>query len=413
MGCLDRVVRIRDCRIIDVHYNPGRHCCATYLINYQAEGKGRDFIWYGKCFDLNRFEHVFRRVASNAWICSSRDLPYVILQDEGIVLLAYPNDRKLRGLNIFESEKSLLQFLNQQLSQHWSPSEIELKTTVVRYRPEDRAVVKCEIVSTSESRTLYLRIYSNARATRHHELMNQLFSGLQADIGVARPLGYSQEQKIIIVEHLSGVTLSSLLEKQLVTASLAIGPMRKTAEGLARLHCWSGAVAVESSIADYLARGLHAIDQIKLLAPQFSIEKIGHALQSQAPNIWTYGFVHGDFQFDQVLIDANSVSFLDFDSAHTGAIESDLGNVFANLRARRLEKGWTDVSSLSETFLDSYCSALRKPLNQQSISWWTALSLVQKAAKRIRRLQSESTAVAAELLQEAQSLLCSQPSKLL
>jgi aminoglycoside/choline kinase family phosphotransferase len=403
---------ILECRVAYIRYRPRGECIAGYVITHQKRPSGtlQEHFWYGVCFTPETFANAHRKVVAKPWVKPTFGPPFIALTDYKTLLFAYPNDRRLDGLRILERKDTLREFLCNHLPrERWPSADEKLATSVVRYIPEHRAVLRCEAESQPQSSdaAIYLRVYPSQRsATAMHSIMCDLLGwlGSQANLGIPKPLASDPDQNILLLESLPGVGLKSVLG-----TAHACEALERTAEALAVLHGYKDSKLPRWTVADHLAKARRAIHLLAKFSPELrkQIEEIGHALHAQAPRDQdcAAGFVHGDFHYGQVLIDPTKVGILDFDQAHTGPVVADLGNLLAHLRFQHIKGRQPEDASLTEAFLEAYARATQKPLAPEVVSWWTALALLRKSVKPIRRPDADGPNKIRARIEEVEGVL--------
>jgi aminoglycoside/choline kinase family phosphotransferase len=401
-----------DCRVAYIRYRPNGYCVVRYVITYQKRlgGTPQELFWYGVCFTPETFTNPYRVILAKPWVKPTFGPPFIALTDYKTLLFAYPNDRRLDGLRILDREDTLRKFLCNHLpEERWPSADEKLATTVVRYKPENRAVLRCEADSQPQSSAaaVYLRVYPSERsATAMHSIMSDLLGwlGPQAELCIPKPLASDRDQNILLLDSLPGCNLESL-----VRTSRGREALERTAEALAVLHGYKDPKVPRWTVADHLAKARQVINLLAQFFPDLrkQIEEIGHALRVQAPRDQdcASGFVHGDFHYGQVLIHPTKVGFLDFDQAHTGPVVADLGRLLAHLRYQHIRGRPAEDGSVADAFLEAYARATQKPLVPQVISWWTALALLQMSAKPIRRLDADGPNKVKALIEEIVGVL--------
>jgi hypothetical protein len=195
---------ILDRRVAYVRYRPSGNCVARYVITHRKRlsGATQELFWYGVCCTPETFANAHRKVVAKPWVKPTFGPPFIALTDYKTLLFAYPNDRRLDGLRILDCEDTLREFLCNHLpEERWPSADEKLSTTVVRYKPENRAVLRCEAESQPQSSdtTIYLRIFPSKRsATAMHSIMSDLFGwlGPQAKLCIPKPLASDPTVKI-------------------------------------------------------------------------------------------------------------------------------------------------------------------------------------------------------------------------
>ena len=403
---------ILGCRVAYVRYRPSGECVAGYVIKHETRPSGtpQELFWYGVCCTPETFANAHRKVVAKPWVKPTFGPPFIALTDYKTLLFAYPNDRSLDGLRILEREDTLREFLCNHLPrERWPSADEKLATSVVKYLPERRAVLSWEAESRPQSSdaAIYLRVYRSKRsATAMHSIMRDLLGwlGSQADLGIPKPLASDRDQNILLLDSLPGVNLKSVLK-----TARAGEALERTAEALAVLHGYKDSKLPRWTVADHLAKARHTIRLLAKFSPELrkKIEGIGRALHARAPRDQdcASGFVHGDFNYGQVLIHPTKVGILDFDRAYTGPVVADLGNLLAHLRYQHIEGRQPEDASVTEAFLEAYARATQKPLAPEVISWWTALALLRRSDKPIRRLDADGPNKITTLLEEVEGVL--------
>jgi aminoglycoside/choline kinase family phosphotransferase len=403
---------ILDCRVAYIRYRPDDNCVVRYVITHQKRLRDtpQERFWYGVCFTPETFTDAHRMVLAKPWVKPTFGPPFIALTNYKTLLFAYPNDRWLDGLKSLDCEDTLREFLCNHLpEERWPSADENLATTVVRYKPESRAVLRCEAESQPQSSdtAVYLRVYPSKRsATAMHSIMSDLLGwlGPQAKLCIPEPLASDRDQNILLLDSVPGVKLRSVLR----TAG-ARETLERTAEALATLHGYEDFKVPRWTVADHLAKARQVIHLLAQFFPELrkQIEEIGHVLRAQAPRDedCASGFVHGDFHCGQVLIHPTKVGFLDFDQAHTGPVVADLGNFLADRRYQQIKRRQAEDRSVTDAFLEAYSRATQKQMAFELLSWWIALALLQKSVKPIRRLDAEGPDKVKAVIEEVEVVL--------
>lgn len=397
--------RVLDCRVTYVRYRPGSSCTASYEVTCQNESDGAPqiLLWYGTCFTAEAFTKAYEKVITKPQVKPPFGQPVTALADHEMLLFAYPNDRRLDGLRILEDEDTLRRFLFDHLPKELLSGGEGIRATVIRYKPENRAVLRCESSETA----VYLRVYPNGdRAAAVHSIAHRLLQRLvtRAELAIPEPLAFDRDRNILFVNSLPGTTLTSAMR-----TAYAHEAFERTARALATLHGHEDPEVSRWTVADHLARAQRAICLLVQFAPELKkrIEEIGRVLHVRAPRDQdcSFGFVHGDFHYGQVLVHPTKLGFLDFDRSHAGPVAADIGNLLAHLRYRRLKGRRIEDDTLTNVFLEAYVEATQKPLASEAIHWWTALALLQISVKPIRRLDANGPEKVKEFVKEIEGVL--------
>jgi hypothetical protein len=182
---------ILDRRVAYIRYRPNGTCVVRYVITHQKRlgDTPQELFWYGVCFTPETFSDAHTMAVAKPWVQPTFGPPFIALTDYKTLLFAYPNDRRLDGLRILDREDTLHKFLCNHLpEERWPSADEKLATTVVRYKPENRAVLRCEAESGPQSSdaAVYLRVYTflglpyDDEMLRFHEGRERTEPGLDA-----------------------------------------------------------------------------------------------------------------------------------------------------------------------------------------------------------------------------------------
>lgn len=213
------------------------------------------------------------------------------------------------------------------------------------YRPTRRAVVEATIDQSGAAQSvLYLKVLPRHRAVRVHETHRALRDALP----VPRSVGLAEEQGIVALTALPGVTLREALES---------GTAVPEPETLVELQIRLGRVPLTTT-----AKPAAMID------PRRHVELLSAVLPAERQRIEVLGArcapvarslpvttVHGDFYEAQVLVqDGELVGLLDLDGAGPGHLEDDCATMIGHLQTLALIRPEASgrISSYSEGLFD-------------------------------------------------------------
>jgi aminoglycoside phosphotransferase (APT) family kinase protein len=400
-------------RIDSVRYRPGASCLVGYIAaenGYDDGAPGEAPAWYGRCFPVEEFESDLANLKARSWLRLGVGEPIINLPDHRIVLFAYPNDRRLHGLlELLHQEGALKAFLHSYLGTK-VPATGKVVWTIVRYKPEQRAVVRCHIQRSgahdSAQKSYYLRIFPDNRGQREYQLMRALDRLLQVDseLAIPKPRAFDSRRHALLLDALPGLKL-----KASVAAGAAKDAFRRTGRALAMLHAHCNATAATRDFTEHIGRARRATRLLSHFMPDRETQLNGvaerldaFASHAEADRV---GFVHGDFHAGQILVTEDRIGLVDFERAHNGPVLFDLGNWLAVSICRRLQGKWTADESLWQFFLDGYGSVARRRLPQKAIAWWTAIALLPMVTKPLRRLDKDAHEKVPALLDQLEVLL--------
>jgi aminoglycoside phosphotransferase (APT) family kinase protein len=398
---------VLECRVTSMRYRPGGSCIACYDVTREdrATGARQALAWYGKCFTPEDFPEAYQRARSRTWSDAALGQPVAALAGRHILLFAYPNDGKLDALRILQQAHLLPKYLHGRLQEGDPCTDARWVATVVRYKPEKRAVLRCQLGSGTRTQdglapAVFLRVYPDSRGLTEFRTMCCLrrWLGQRADLAIPEPVAFDVDHHVLILRGLAGDTLDSLTGSGRRREAFA-----RTAQALAALHGCNKADVPGRTVADHLAKARRvAAALVKFLpALQEQVVAMERALLARAPaeQDGACGFVHGDFHCGQVLVDGGRIGLVDFERAHTGAVAFDLGNWLASCRYEQLEGHGSADFDLADEFLEAYARSATWAPPPGAVAWWAALALFHMAIKPVRSVDANAPDKVAKLLE--------------
>lgn len=399
-GLLGKAARVDTCRPVYVRYKPGTNCIAAYEAA-GVDGAGAPLVMrlYGKALTAADYAQAVDKLASKRWIQPAVGLPLATLDDQRVVLFAFPNDGVLDGLRLLSHPKKIQRALYDHAApgdeDQWRISDRRLTLTTIRHKPEKRAVTRVDTRArhrvTGEKRDLrvYLRTYRDQRGSAMGAFMAHVARALAAtpDVGTPAPLAYLADRRTLMVADAPGATLTDLLAGPDAHRATA-----RAGAALAALHgCPPNVVPVRRT-DDLLADAADTAGTLSGLLPgrRRDVDDLLAGLRAMAAGLPTGapGLVHGDCHHGQFLVTDTGVNLLDFDRAHVGTPAADLGNFIANLVAVDHAVGLPRAEALGDVFLSGYHAAGGPVIDGQARRFWTAYGLFQLSVGPFRRLET-------------------------
>jgi len=259
---------------------------------------------------------------------------------------------------------------------------------VLKYKPGRRCVLAYELFGQAwrdhrpTYHTVIGKVYRDERGQRLLRLQQQLWSdGFGPDapdrIHVPRPLAYVPEMRMLVQDCAGGETLNDLVTEVGVRT-----PIRRSAEGLAKLHNarLDGVRRLPSSgeVRHLGRQDSEPLGQYLLIDELASLERFTRELLEARPDCarevlalrdalraWARSLppqedgaapIHRDFYYSQVLFDGPRLTLIDFDLLARGDPAIDVANFAAHLYFLGLDRlGYLDaLADEASLFVEAY-----------------------------------------------------------
>lgn len=419
---LDRHLRgalgkIEECTITYLRYKPATSCIIAYTLQCSREiiGRSSQFRLYAKLYTDDDYQIAVEKSRSHRWVRVLDSDPVIPLPENKAILYLFPNDSTIDGLRILSDPRKIKRILQENYDRFpekdWRISDKMLRVDIVRYKPERRAVLYCKSrvfnhrTGDRDRIRLYLRLYGDERGADVFALQKSLHRLAKNDgFKIAKPIAYLGERRLLMMKDLRGQPLLGNLNGDESHEALV-----RTAKALACFHRAEIPDLPQRSTGSFLDDAASTCEMLGHIAPATAhrAEEILGLLEKRIylDNSHRPGLIHGDFYYGQVLLQINSVSFLDFDRSHAGDRLVDLGNFCAHLRLLRLLGQLENETGLENTFKEAYRDASSANLDEVRLANWTAYGLYQLAVDPFRRLETGWRDNTESILQECRKIL--------
>jgi aminoglycoside phosphotransferase (APT) family kinase protein len=339
-------VEVLACNVDYFRQSPGRFVVQyTVQLREPETDEPRDQVISAISFGAAQTQAVWSTLSSPppAPVANGRLLlrPVAYVSELELLVQVFPYDRRLPSLvSVLHGSPELATPLLAELG----PGEWRAcawRNEVVRYRPDQRAMVRLEL-SARESATgrtalcrVYAKVYADAEAgQRGFHLLRALWrQTTSADVGfaVARPIAYLDGPQTLLQSELPGVRLLDVLRHaETAEATKAVRRAARAVAGLHQLDVPRGLLrTVRRDRGDRAAGAAAALSQ-RFPAYAAAIDEVAAAVAAgiaAAPLAPT----HFDLKPGNILDDGQHVSLLDFDKLAFGDPMIDVANMVANL----------------------------------------------------------------------------------
>jgi tRNA A-37 threonylcarbamoyl transferase component Bud32 len=402
-----------------IRYKPETSCIIAYIAEFNKDNESSSFEipFYAKVFTKSDFVIALDKAESHRWIKPDFFPAFISIPELDTILYFFPNDCLIDGLRILSGGKKIQRELYEYYTQYtvddWSISDKRLRTTLVRYKPERRAVIKCKTKAVNlksgikERIKFYMRIYADSYGEKVFSIHNELYKKTRDNsiLDIPKPMKYNRERNIFFMEKSPGSVLSNLIKKQ----SYDTKYVEQTAHALSELH-QINLPTLESQNPDSLLNDvISTTAYLTRILPDLKteIDDINQQFEKQKDNFTTNerGFVHGDCHPGQFLIDKNKVSVIDFDRSFTGDGLIDNGNFIAALRYTDIIKEININEKIQKVFIKKYEEFSKRKINSNLLSFWISYGLFKMAVKPFRDLTDNWPEKSSRIIRECLKLL--------
>jgi aminoglycoside phosphotransferase (APT) family kinase protein len=302
-ACLREPWTIHSCKVGHVRYSPGKKCLIRYDATLRGVQKGQQQIWYGLAFEpgTSASRWVKAQAANPAELESGPGVAH--LEQLGMVLWAFPNDRKLRHLDVLFD----CQLLSRQI---FGCQGAVQSSDLVRYIPEHGCTAK---VRTSDA-TYYAKIHTGD-AARMLDLSRQL--GREAWFEPVHGIGVQRE--------IAGCPARGLEN--------GVEELDACAVALARLHRTALTGLPDSPTDDGLDRAA------MLLAAYPGAVELADSMRNLCEPSGHTATLHGDPHLKNFLIRDHRAELIDLDTLRRGDPVDDLASFAASILHQTLAAG--------------------------------------------------------------------------
>ncbi|HWO57523.1 MAG TPA: aminoglycoside phosphotransferase family protein [bacterium] len=410
--------RITACHITNFRFRTPTNCTIAYELTAHVEGAPSDVTVhaYARAYSQAAYPQARHKALSSRWVVSAIGTSVQMLDELYAVLYWYPNDERLSGLRGIAAPRKLQRLFYQNLSDFpsasWRISDRSIRLSLLRYKPERRAVLRCRFrahrLGTAEQHELFvfLGVYEDVRAAQLSGLIARLTERLNnaTELSLPRTIACVPDAGLLVSEVAPGDTLQLLLSENTAFAAEAIN---RSANAIARLH----RVAAGSDIPanpGHEARLFETVELIGRLAPDCLrtareiADQLGRDGLISGAN---RSVIHGDLHPGQILLSDARTTLVDLDRTRYGDPLEDIGNFCAQLRLGPPGGPLWDPDTVQSRFLSAYERSTSRRIDQHALSRWIAFALLRAGVIPLGRFQPNWRAAMKDILAAAQERL--------
>ncbi len=398
-----KAYQVRECRIDYIHYRRATRCVVQYALRLAEPETGREWSQWvsGAMYAGARTRRIWEKLrrtepAREVPNSSPTFAPFSYIPDLDMLVQVFPYDHRFPALPLLiagpplELKPLLLARFG---SGDWQAEAWDVKA--VRYRPDMRAALQVtarareNATGRVEQRRFYAKLYrSKEEGEKTHQVLRALWEKASAgDAGftVARPIAYLDDLRTLLQEGVPGTSLEEILLRE---EDEAIPAVRKAAKALASLHLDDDVVAPRRhSLRDEVA-ALERVEKLLQGACPHLGPEIEEAVGTVVAGLEEVPFapIHGDLKPAHIMVDGDSVAFIDLDKFTMADPLVDVANLLFLLPSMsshsRLPHG-----GLAQAFVEEYFAHVPEAWRAR-LRLHYAGALLKKAAFGFHRRQA-------------------------
>jgi aminoglycoside phosphotransferase (APT) family kinase protein len=284
-----------------------------------------------------------------------------------------------------------------------------LRVDPVRYRPGSRCVLRYDVLTATRAMTLYAKVFRHDDFSATAPVITAIAEHQPSADLVPPVVALWPDLHAVVVLAVPGRPVSAVFGDPSVPEEGRLALARRMGEVLAHLHSRTDVDAPPWTADDQvrsLKDALVAVGRADA-ALATRLDDVSERLASSRAGSTNEVLGHGAFRPGQVLRTAQGgLVVLDLDGVYRGAPERDVATVLSHLawqgvRHPELALG---LDNAARSFLAGYREE-SGVLDENALRWWRAASLLQVAARRFRRLETQDWDLTPALVDAAAGLL--------
>ena len=400
-------LHIEDCRISRIKYRPGRNCLITCTLTVSTAGGARasDVVVYFMVCRDGESAQVYNQSLSTATISTLFGPGVFHLPSIDSVLWVFPNDRKLKGLEMLSDAGKIKNevvpgILRQFRDGYRVAGHIDLRP--IQYVPERSCSVRLDLDLQSGSRPqvekiqVFGKFYRPGECESVWRAMNEIWNSDECSSGllaIPEPMAFLHQSQSLWVKWLTGKTLDeyNLGSEELSDSLEQMGKM------LSALHRLEIDRLPAIGMPDIRRKLDSTVDLISRARPdlQTKLLEVADRLVSRSDSIPVekHATLHGDLHLKNIFVqDDRRIAFIDLDNICSGDPSMELGSFIAYLYFRGLveKRDLDQIEKLVASFIRAYAETGKVDPDKRSLRWHIAASLIHERAYRcLTRLKGD------------------------
>jgi len=362
----------------------------------EANGQRRKQMYVGFLVTAEQLDDEYKSILRKAKQPPAIGPAAALIAEANLILLAYPNDRKMQLLSETQLQPWLAANLHEVANGALADASWQVQATSVemlRYVPEKRFTARCtaELKTASGAATKIVFIVKQLNdGPKAKKLYRDLQSLCRAwpdeeitPVRFPRALALDEDRGAVFIEALSGDNLKQVLfDLDLSQIMPAVGRL------LADFHRAQKRVRKKITVKNELAENREAAGIIVKTLPQYKL-RLKKLIEAFKAFEWNDGtapvLLHGTFRLNHIFLVDDGLALLDLDSLRMGHPAYDIANLLSSLYY--LEEAHGRISAamrreISRYFLAGYAEKMAHPVSPPAVLWFLASLMINKQAKK-------------------------------
>jgi aminoglycoside phosphotransferase (APT) family kinase protein len=364
---------------------------ALYHVGLERpDGGAIEQMYTGYHVPAERLDATAQSLAKKATRLPAVGRPLVVIPEGSLVLLAFPNDRRLSLLGSEEltawlSERVKVLVNGSANGTTWRVADAGV--TVLRYVPEKRLTMRCRARvendhgEAHELAFIAKQFRNEARAATVYGNLEAFGNGPTAAlVRVPRALAFDGPRGLVLMEDLPGQELKRALPS--IDAERAL---RNLGRLMALFHKSPArvpaTVSTRGELVDVIEAAQTIADAIPVMRPRLRacISKLRSLRgNDRDPAV----LLHGACRLKHVFIHQGRLALVDLDGLAVGPAAYDLGNFLSSLYYLEEQERFDapERLSYSRSFLSGYAVTTSQRIRPSTVMWFLAAILIHKQA---------------------------------
>lgn len=370
---------------------------ATVLYRVRVNGAAHDQMYVGFIVPADKIEDEYHAVLKKAKIPPPVGQAVALVPETNLILLAFPNDRKMRLLSAAGLRPWLQEHLHEIADgalegKNWQVQSAQVE--VLRYIPDKRFTAHCK-AALKTAGGLEKEIWFIAKqindVKRAKRLYRHLFSLRQAwgtgaadgpPMRLPRALACDEKMAVVYIEYLPGENLKQLLfDLDIARVMPAVGEL------LANFHRAQKRVRKQVTRRNELAEVREAMRNLGKASPALRprLRQLYEPFKDfYWPDETPPALLHGTYRLNHIFIHDGELALLDLDSLRMGHPAYDVANFLSSLYYLEAQERVTPAlrQEIARHFLQGYAAHAAWKIPPPAVLWFLVSLLIHKQANK-------------------------------